>query len=343
METWKLDGHGYEFVEPWKADMSADNDKLRKIKYDVFEIGDGSSCFRSPKRSCVTDLSAERHARVDAGGVDRVITSVVGRQAPQPRHDANSHEGFAIDPAPNFPNRFHRPIEINRRETPEAGRRSLYHARHFFVADQASFRAVPRRQNGNIDSACVHGAQSGFDGLRALLTSSCPAQERLHPGTPDHSLGRDLSPYVDRAHGLPSITSLVKYMAMAETAQAGYSIVMSASKHRTYHRLQLAAHRIQKAADRVLLNAADVTTSQAAVLSIVAADRPVTQRIVAKQLGLNESALTAMISRLLALGMIERMRDEDDARAWRLKLTADGASEGSVAADACQRILAYHG
>jgi MarR family transcriptional regulator, organic hydroperoxide resistance regulator len=110
---------------------------------------------------------------------------------------------------------------------------------------------------------------------------------------------------------------------MAEIAQVGYSVAVSASKHRIYHRLQLAAHRLQKAADRALLSAANVTTSQAAVLAIVGGG-PVMQRSVAKQLGLNESALTAMTSRLVLLGFLERKRDATDVRAWQLELTPDG-------------------
>jgi hypothetical protein len=61
-------------------------------------------------------------------------------------------------------------------------------------------------------------------------------------------------------------------MEIAEIAQVGYSVVVSASKHRLYHRLQLAAHRLQKAADRASLSAANVTTSQAAVLAVAVAD-----------------------------------------------------------------------
>ena len=48
------------------------------------------------------------------------------------------------------------------------------------------------------------------------------------------------------------------------------------------------------------------------------------QRSVAKQLGLNESALTAMTSRLVLLGFLERKRDATDVRAWQLELTPDG-------------------
>ncbi len=99
---------------------------------------------------------------------------------------------------------------------------------------------------------------------------------------------------------------------------------MSASKLRIYHRLQLAAHRVQKAADRVVLEASGVTTAQAAVLSVVAAERDATQRSVARQLGLNESAVTAMVGRLMSMNLLERIRDEEDARTWRLRLTAEG-------------------
>ena len=99
---------------------------------------------------------------------------------------------------------------------------------------------------------------------------------------------------------------------------------MSASKHRVYHRLQLAAHRLQKAADRAVMAAAGITTAQAAVLTIVAANEPVTQRSVARKLGLNESAMTAMTARLLKMGLLERLPDPDDSRAWSLQVSAEG-------------------
>ncbi len=103
-------------------------------------------------------------------------------------------------------------------------------------------------------------------------------------------------------------------MALQKTAQ----------KTRLYHRLQIAAHRAQKAADRKVLEAADITTAQAAVLAVVAANEPVAQRVVADQLGLNESAVTTMVGRLMKLALLHRERDETDARAWRLSLSSDG-------------------
>jgi len=99
---------------------------------------------------------------------------------------------------------------------------------------------------------------------------------------------------------------------------------MSASKHRIYHKLQLAAHRLQKAADLTAMAASGITTAQAAVLSIVAADGPVTQRSVARKLGLNESAMTAMTARLCNMGLLERQPDREDSRAWSLQVSAEG-------------------
>lgn len=99
---------------------------------------------------------------------------------------------------------------------------------------------------------------------------------------------------------------------------------MSAHATRLYHKLQLAAHRLQKAADRVVEEAARLSTAQAAVLAVIAAAQPTTQRQVALQLGLNESAIAAMSAKLIAAGLVRREPDPLDARAWRLTLTGAG-------------------
>jgi len=99
---------------------------------------------------------------------------------------------------------------------------------------------------------------------------------------------------------------------------------MNASKLRLYYRLQVAAHTVQKAADRVVSAAAQLTTAQAAVLTIVAAGDRITQRDVAIKLHLNESAVTAMVLRLVKLRLLERVRSQDDPRAWHLSLSKRG-------------------
>ncbi len=98
----------------------------------------------------------------------------------------------------------------------------------------------------------------------------------------------------------------------------------SAKKYLIYHRLQLAAHTMKKSADRALMEAANLTTAQSAVLSIVESEKKISQKQVAKYLGLNESAMTAMVSRLTKLGFLAKQRSEEDARAWELTVTEDG-------------------
>jgi MarR family transcriptional regulator, organic hydroperoxide resistance regulator len=97
-----------------------------------------------------------------------------------------------------------------------------------------------------------------------------------------------------------------------------------ARDQRLYHRAQLAAHAMKKAADRQLTAAAGITTSQAAVLAVTATDPPVLQTHVAARLGLNESAITAMVTRLTTLGHLRRDRSDADGRAWVLRLTDRG-------------------
>lgn len=99
----------------------------------------------------------------------------------------------------------------------------------------------------------------------------------------------------------------------------------AAARTRLVHKLILAAHRVQKRADRQVAAETDLSTAQAAVLSILKEQGNATQRAVATALGLNNSALTAMTGRLLRLGYVVRERDATDGRAWRLALSAAGA------------------
>lgn len=99
---------------------------------------------------------------------------------------------------------------------------------------------------------------------------------------------------------------------------------MSAKKLRFYSRLQIAAHVLKKQSDRRLLEVAGVTTAQISALAIIASEDVTTQTRLAAELGLNDSAITAMVRRFIDLKMIERRRDDSDGRAWLLKLTELG-------------------
>lgn len=100
---------------------------------------------------------------------------------------------------------------------------------------------------------------------------------------------------------------------------------MNAKKLRFYSRLQIAAHALKKKSDRQLLELAGVTTAQMSALAIVASQETTTQTRLARELGLNDSAITAMVRRLIDLKMVKRVRDGNDGRAWLLKLTEFGS------------------
>ena len=112
------------------------------------------------------------------------------------------------------------------------------------------------------------------------------------------------------------------------------SVQPNAHRTRLYHRLQAAARVAQRAADQELLASAGVTTAQAAVLAVVSTAGRATQRDVARSLGVNESAVTQLVSRLLKLGLISRRRSGTDARTWALALTDRGRSAVTRLTDA---------
>jgi MarR family transcriptional regulator, organic hydroperoxide resistance regulator len=107
---------------------------------------------------------------------------------------------------------------------------------------------------------------------------------------------------------------------------------------RLYHRLQLAAHTVAKYSDQQLRDAVGLTTAQVAVLSVVAGAEEVSQREVARELGVNESAVTGMVARLERAGLLARSANERDRRAWILQLTIEGKAALRRAARAFTRV-----
>lgn len=99
---------------------------------------------------------------------------------------------------------------------------------------------------------------------------------------------------------------------------------MSAKDERIFFLLQMAAHRLKTRADTALVDAGGLTTAQTAMMAIVRAEGPVTQREIATRLKQRESAVGAMTERLLKAGYITRTRSEADGRAWNLAATKKG-------------------
>jgi DNA-binding MarR family transcriptional regulator len=97
-----------------------------------------------------------------------------------------------------------------------------------------------------------------------------------------------------------------------------------AGRERLYHLLQTAAHRLKTRADRDSQGVAGVTAAQAAVMFVIARERATTQRRVAEQLKLNESAVTGMVGRLMEASFVARAPSPTDGRAWTVTLTPAG-------------------
>lgn len=94
---------------------------------------------------------------------------------------------------------------------------------------------------------------------------------------------------------------------------------------RLYFLLQRAAHRLRTTADRRCLAAAGITTAQLGALFAVRDEPGVTQQGLARTLGLRESAVTGLVGRLTAAGLVAKEAHPREHRAVVLELTEAGA------------------
>jgi len=101
---------------------------------------------------------------------------------------------------------------------------------------------------------------------------------------------------------------------------------MSEPDQRLYFLLQRAAHRLRTSVDRRCLAAAGVTTAQIGALFAVQEQPGLTQQELARVLGLRESAVTALVGRLAAAGLLSKQAHPDQHRAVVLELTPAGAA-----------------
>lgn len=96
--------------------------------------------------------------------------------------------------------------------------------------------------------------------------------------------------------------------------------------HRLFFLLQRAAHQLRTTADRRCLAAAGVTTAQLGTLFTVRDQPGITQRELARVLGLRESGVTALVTRLTAAGFLTKRAHPREHRAVTLELTETGAA-----------------
>jgi len=124
-------------------------------------------------------------------------------------------------------------------------------------------------------------------------------------------------------HRPPHFTSEVRVIAAVRLCQ---DLHMPEPDERLYFLLQRAAHRLRTIADRRCLAVAGITTAQLGALLAVH-DRPgITQQQLARTLGLRESAVTALVARLIAADLIIRDPHPHEHRAVALHLSEHGAA-----------------
>jgi DNA-binding MarR family transcriptional regulator len=71
--------------------------------------------------------------------------------------------------------------------------------------------------------------------------------------------------------------------------------------------------------------ASGLTPRQFAVLMVVVEEEGLTQTDLVERTGIDRSTLADIVARLLGRGLIQRRRAKDDARAYAIKLTPQGA------------------
>jgi len=106
---------------------------------------------------------------------------------------------------------------------------------------------------------------------------------------------------------------------------------MNAQDTKLFSLIVKTAERLRLEADHTLLESAGITAAQGAVMAVIQTRPSATQSDIAQALDLSEPAVTQMIGRLLREGLINRERDKDDRRRWRLSLTQSGEEKAEQA------------
>jgi MarR family transcriptional regulator, organic hydroperoxide resistance regulator len=111
---------------------------------------------------------------------------------------------------------------------------------------------------------------------------------------------------------------------------------MSPRRPRLIHLMSLAQHRLLKTTDTAFGETLRITATQLGVLFILERRPGALPKEVSDALGINKSALTGLIDRMEAAGLVRRQPSSDDGRVVHLHATP----EGLVKAAAARPILA---
>jgi DNA-binding MarR family transcriptional regulator len=115
---------------------------------------------------------------------------------------------------------------------------------------------------------------------------------------------------------------------------------MSAKPHRLIYKLSLAQHRLLKSADMAFKEAGGISTTQLGVLFFLKNNPGALLKDVSDALGVNASAITALIGRMEDAGLVRRQPSSADQRAIHLFATTSGLAKAAAARPALARLNA---
>jgi DNA-binding MarR family transcriptional regulator len=115
---------------------------------------------------------------------------------------------------------------------------------------------------------------------------------------------------------------------------------MSAKRYRLIYKLSLAQHRLLRSADQAFKEASGISTTQLGVLFFLQKSPGALLKDVSDVLGVNASAITALIGRMEDAGLVRRQPSNDDQRAIRLFATSSGLAKAAAARPALARLNA---
>lgn len=138
-------GHRDHLRGPRVADVPADDGQFGEVQRDLVDVRDRPARLGGAQRSGVSDLGAERDAQLDAGGVQRVVEPVGGRQLPQPRHDPEGHEAQLLDGPPQLPHGRDGLGQVRARHPAQPPFGPRDELGDLVVVDEGPLRSVPGR------------------------------------------------------------------------------------------------------------------------------------------------------------------------------------------------------
>src|SRR5271169_6944406 len=109
------------------------------------------------------------------------------------------------------------------------------------------------------------------------------------------------------------------------------------SKPRLFHLMAIAQHRLTKATDAAF-RPIGISGAQLGVLFLLEKNPGAMLKEVSDGLGINASAITALIGRMEDAGLVRRRPSDDDQRAIHLYATASGLTKATAARPALARL-----